>query len=98
MLVPTNLSTYDPFSEMPVSFQDQYMFIHDVLVEYLMGGGRTELTDENILSYVASLTSSSNGVVPHDGKIPDSCSTLEKQFKVQQTELKECALHRLCLL
>ena len=68
------------------------MFIHDVLVEYLMGGGQTEVTDENILTYVASLTSSSNGAVPHDGKIPDSCSTLEKQFKVRWVGLKRYTL------
>ncbi|XP_076448313.1 putative receptor-type tyrosine-protein phosphatase mosPTP-1 isoform X2 [Babylonia areolata] len=65
-----------------VQTEDQYMFIHDALVEYLMGGGQTEITDESIPTYVASLTSSSNGVVPHDGQIFDTCSMLEKQFKL----------------
>ncbi|XP_070193777.1 tyrosine-protein phosphatase 99A-like isoform X2 [Littorina saxatilis] len=65
-----------------VQTEDQYMFIHDVLVEYLMGGGQTEVSDENIVSYVASLTASSNGAVPHDAKTPDTCTSLEKQHKL----------------
>nr|KAG5708441.1 hypothetical protein BaRGS_026168 [Batillaria attramentaria] len=65
-----------------VQTEDQYMFIHDVLVEYLMGGGQTEVTDEQIPTYVASLTSSANGVVPHEGTVLDTCSTLEKQHKL----------------
>ena len=59
------------------------MFIHDVLVEYLLGGGQTAVTEENIPTYVASLTSAMNGVIPMDGQVSDTCSTLEKQFKVQ---------------
>ncbi|KAL8600114.1 hypothetical protein ACOMHN_009721 [Nucella lapillus] len=65
-----------------VQTEDQYMFIHDVLVEYLRGGGQTEVRDENIIAYVASLTSSVNGIVPLDDPLPNSCSTLEQQFKM----------------
>lgn len=65
-----------------VQTEDQYMYIHDVLVEYLMGGGQTEVTEDNISSYVTMLTASANGAAPHIGKMPDSCSTLEKQYKL----------------
>lgn len=61
--------------------QDQYMFIHDVLVEYLVGGGQTEVTQDSVVNYVALLTAVANGVAAQQ-KIPDASSTLEKQFKV----------------
>ena len=69
--------------------QDQYMFIHDVLVEYLLGGGQTEVTEDNIPTYVASLTATSNGAVHHDGQAVDHCNMLEKQFKVGCFRLQE---------
>ncbi|KAL8568602.1 hypothetical protein ACOMHN_006263 [Nucella lapillus] len=70
-----------------VQTEDQYMFIHDVLVEYLMGGGQTEVTEEGIPTYVAALTSSSNGAVPHEGHIIDAAIVLEKQFKLMTAYL-----------
>jgi hypothetical protein len=66
--------------------QDQYMFIHDVLVEYLSGGGQTAVAYDNIVNYVAFLTSTANGATPHDDKkIHHSVNTLENQYKVWQS-------------
>ncbi|PVD24787.1 hypothetical protein C0Q70_15273 [Pomacea canaliculata] len=64
-----------------VQTEDQYMFIHDVLVEYLVGGGQTEVTQDSVVNYVALLTAVANGVAAQQ-KIPDASSTLEKQFKL----------------
>ncbi|XP_076468835.1 putative receptor-type tyrosine-protein phosphatase mosPTP-1 [Babylonia areolata] len=65
-----------------VQTEDQYIFIHDVLVEYLMGGGQTEVRDEHIISYLAAPAVSTNGVASLHGQVPSSWSILEKQFKM----------------
>ncbi|GAB1598522.1 tyrosine-protein phosphatase 99A-like isoform X2 [Argonauta hians] len=38
-----------------VQTEDQYMFIHDVLVEYILGGGDTEIQDAKIMKYFEDL-------------------------------------------
>ena len=53
------------------NFKDQYVFIHDVLVEYIQGG-ETEIKDFAITQYVKDLIKRKE----NDG------SLLEKQFKV----------------
>lgn len=38
-----------------VQTEDQYMFIHDVLVEFILGGGDTEIQDAKIMKYFEDL-------------------------------------------
>ena len=52
--------------------QDQYIFIHDALLEYIQSGGDTEVKDSNISKYVEDLLQEDS----------DKVTFLEKQFKV----------------
>ena len=55
--------------------QDQYVFIHDVLLEYIQSG-ETEVKDFGIVQYIKDL-------IKRD---PTEGSLLEKQYKVSGRE------------
>ncbi|XP_041347840.1 tyrosine-protein phosphatase 99A-like isoform X2 [Gigantopelta aegis] len=60
-----------------VQTEDQYMFIHDVLVEYILGGGETEVTCDKLTDYIETLT---QAAVDSGGTRPEAM--LEKQYKL----------------
>ena len=60
------------------------MFIHDVLVEHLMGG-QTQLSDNSLVTQVPALVSSSNGLSLNTSQTLGLRNTLEAQYKVKRT-------------
>ena len=53
------------------------MFIHDVLVEYILGGGETEITSDKLTDYIETLT---QPAIDSSGTRPEAM--LENQYKV----------------
>ncbi|XP_048252753.1 tyrosine-protein phosphatase 99A-like isoform X3 [Haliotis rufescens] len=60
-----------------VQTEDQYMFIHDVLVEYILGGGDTEVTADTLTPYIEKLT-----MPARDGAETIPEALLENQYKL----------------
>ncbi|KAL3853318.1 hypothetical protein ACJMK2_016867 [Sinanodonta woodiana] len=56
-----------------VQTEEQYMLVHDALVEYVITQGETEVRDQDISKYVANLTKVLDG---------EKDSLLDKQFRI----------------
>ncbi|XP_012938236.1 tyrosine-protein phosphatase 99A [Aplysia californica] len=62
-----------------VQTEDQYIFIHSVLVEYLLGGGSTEVRDEALMDHMDQLQRPSKSLL-----LPSltTSSLLERQYQL----------------
>ncbi|BFZ08813.1 hypothetical protein BsWGS_11851 [Bradybaena similaris] len=62
-----------------VQTEDQYIFIHEVLVEYLLGNGTTEVREDQMSSHLLDLEQPARGVI-----LPTITDTtlLERQFQL----------------
>ncbi|XP_050411666.1 tyrosine-protein phosphatase 99A isoform X1 [Patella vulgata] len=68
-----------------VQTEDQYMFIHDVLVEYLLGGGEyTEVQENNLSNYISKLTQDQE---TSNGTTTSLESQLSKQYRLTTSHI-----------